>query len=795
MKILGQRSIQTLFSLAFILQVLTPIGIISYLSWKNTENSVEQLVDQLMARVSSRVVSYLHDSLSDAEVILQNNIYALDNKYIQTDTLNRWYPYFFEQIRRSPQIAYVYFGKNNGEYVEIAQAVYLQPPRLRYRVVEPTQIGTLKDFQLSPTGAIKKQVDQSSYDPRKRPWYDTAKQAQQARWSEIYQFSDNPEILGMSLVKSYYDDQQKFQGVLGVDFTLLNLNQILKDFNTVPGSAIFITEPDGKLIANSLDEMPYNQLFQRIQANQLKSPLIRTAAQQVLAKYSLNNRDPLNQGFKFQLDGGLNYGRIFRLQNEQGLNWLVVIVMPEQAFMGQIRQQRQQTAIFILLATLLALATSYALSRWVARPIVQLSRTSQRIAAGDFDAPIPAAQSSQEVNALAQEFTHMRDELQKNQQILESQAHALEDSVQERSLALQQEITARKATNQFLEETLIQLQTTQDQLVRSAKLAALGEMMAAVAHEMNAPLTTIQSMAQRLAGNLTQDFVQLPQMLQALPPPLQHQFFQLLQRAMTTSEDQMTVDPHTVAQLSQILQNAQMAATPAEIAKISRQLGRWGVMDELPHYLPLLQHPLGVPAIAMMHQLTLCGAQLETIDAATNSAAKVVSALRSYSRQSRQEELVPVNVIDNLETALTLYHNRLKKQITLNRLFQPVPPILGAPEELVQVWTNLIQNALYAMSQKGTLTVQTERLEQGVRVTLTDTGGGIPPEIQTRIFEPFFTTKPAGEGNGLGLSVVKRILDRHHALITLQSQSGYTVVQVTFPIVAPSNEITPNEIT
>jgi signal transduction histidine kinase len=787
MKILGQRSIQTLFSLAFILQVIIPIGVISYLSWKNTENSVEALASQLIDRTGNRVKTYIHDALSDAEVILKNNVYALDNQYIQTNNLSRWHPYFLQQIKLSPQIAYVYFGKNNGEYVEISQAAYLSPTRLSYRVVEPGQIGTLKNFHLSPTGTIEKPIEQYFYDPRIRPWYDTGKQTQQARWSEVYQFIENPEILGMSLVKSYYDDQRQFQGVLGVDFTLLNLNQILQDFNTVPGSAIFITETNGKLIANSLNETPYNQLLQRIKADQSKSPLIRTAAQQVLAKYALNSRDPLNQGFKFQLDGKLNYGRILRLQNQQGLNWLVVIVMPERAFMGQILQQRQQTGILIAIASLVALVTSLALGRWVARPIVQLSRTSQRIATGDFDAPIEVVHSSQEVNALAQEFTHMRDELQKNQQILESQARHLEGRVQERTLELQQEIMARKATNQTLENTLTQLQTTQDQLVRSAKLAALGEMMAAVAHEMNAPLTTIQSMAQRLAGNLTQDFAQLPQMVQELPEPLQQQFFQLLQQAMNAS-DQPAADPTATALLSQVLQNSHLSLTPMEIAKMARQLSQWGVADELPNNLALLQHPLGLQAIAMIQHLALCGDQLETIDAATNSAVKVVSALRSYSRQSAQEELVPVDLVDNLETALTLYHNRIKYQITLNRLFQPVPPILGAPEELVQVWTNLIQNALYAMSHQGILTVQTETFEQHVRVTLTDTGAGMPAAIQARIFEPFFTTKPAGEGNGLGLSIVKRIIDRHHGQISLQSQPGQTVVQVTFPIATQSNE-------
>ncbi|VEP11631.1 Sensor protein ZraS (fragment) [Hyella patelloides LEGE 07179] len=116
------------------------------------------------------------------------------------------------------------------------------------------------------------------------------------------------------------------------------------------------------------------------------------------------------------------------------------------------------------------------------------------------------------------------------------------------------------------------------------------------------------------------------------------------------------------------------------------------------------------------------------------------------------------------------------------RQYQPIPKIWCHPDELIQVWTNLIQNAIHAMEQKGTLIITIKQEDDWIKVQITDSGCGIPSEFQDKIFEPFFTTKSAGEGSGLGLHISQKILIKHEGRLEFTSQSGQTTATVWLPI-------------
>jgi signal transduction histidine kinase len=109
-------------------------------------------------------------------------------------------------------------------------------------------------------------------------------------------------------------------------------------------------------------------------------------------------------------------------------------------------------------------------------------------------------------------------------------------------------------------------------------------------------------------------------------------------------------------------------------------------------------------------------------------------------------------------------------------------PIWCYPDELIQVWTNLIHNAIQAMSEQGTLTIRVIQEQQQALVQIIDTGSGIASEISEQIFQPFFTTKSVGEGSGLGLSICKQIVDKHAGDIQVQSQPGETIFSVWLPL-------------
>jgi len=127
---------------------------------------------------------------------------------------------------------------------------------------------------------------------------------------------------------------------------------------------------------------------------------------------------------------------------------------------------------------------------------------------------------------------------------------------------------------------------------------------------------------------------------------------------------------------------------------------------------------------------------------------------------------------EGVETVLTIYQNQIKQGVELVRQYEELPAVHCLPDEINQVWTNLIHNALQAMDRKGTLTVSLRQEGGNALVTIGDTGCGIPEDVREKIFDAFFTTKPAGEGTGLGLDIVRKIVDKHGGRISVDSEVG-----------------------
>ncbi|RLD70295.1 MAG: hypothetical protein DRJ10_20525, partial [Bacteroidetes bacterium] len=155
----------------------------------------------------------------------------------------------------------------------------------------------------------------------------------------------------------------------------------------------------------------------------------------------------------------------------------------------------------------------------------------------------------------------------------------------------------------------------------------------------------------------------------------------------------------------------------------------------------------------------------------------------SYSRHGISESKENANIIEGIETVLTLYNNQLKHGIEVKKNFKTVPEIMCYPDELNQVWTNLIHNSIYAMQEKGKLEIIVSKTDTDIVVKIKDNGKGISDEIQDKVFDAFFTTKPTGEGSGLGLDIVKKIIEKHNGTIDFESKEGDgTEFRVVLPI-------------
>src|SRR5207248_2286867 len=180
---------------------------------------------------------------------------------------------------------------------------------------------------------------------------------------------------------------------------------------------------------------------------------------------------------------------------------------------------------------------------------------------------------------------------------------------------------------------------------------------------------------------------------------------------------------------------------------------------------------------------------LNEIESSASRISDLVRAIKEYTYMD-QAPVQNVDIVKSLETTLTILNYKLKHGVTVQRDYQKIPLLVNSfGSELNQVWTNIIDNAIDAMNGKGELRVRTYKEDDCVVVEIGDNGPGISPEVEAHIFEPFFTTKGVGEGTGLGLDTVQRIVRKHRGDIQVTSKPGDTRFQVWLPLAeAPTDK-------
>ncbi|MBW0435805.1 PAS domain S-box protein [Leptospira yasudae] len=335
-----------------------------------------------------------------------------------------------------------------------------------------------------------------------------------------------------------------------------------------------------------------------------------------------------------------------------------------------------------------------------------------------------------------------------------------------------------------LENTLDNLKKTQSQLIQSEKMAALGQLMAGIAHEINNPIGAVQASNQNIQECLNRFRSLLPGVqiaMGTLNSEMRELSAEFIESAIQSNEHYTGMEQRNRKKaITSVLESKKI---PTRLAvSYADTLVDMGIGELNEKFIPLLLLDQSELILEYSSLESYFFRNTKTVQVAVDRISKILYALKNFSHFDIAGERILASVKDTIETVLTIYHNQLKKGVDLQKDFEDVPPILCYPDDLLHIWTNLIYNSLQAMQFKGAISIRLKRIDGELMVDVKDNGPGIPQEIQEKIFEPFFTTKAPGEGSGLGLDIVKKIVQKHEGRIELESVPGNTSFRIYLPI-------------
>lgn len=451
------------------------------------------------------------------------------------------------------------------------------------------------------------------------------------------------------------------------------------------------------------------------------------------------------------------------------LNWGLLVKIDTDEFEAPIRRFAHISLAVMLGSIGLVLFGVWLANRLVSRPIVHLAQSVTRLEHETLPERLQVS-ARHEVAALVTAFDRLIASVRVHQTELEAR-------VAQRTAELAETNRELQHSNAELAKTLDTLQKTQSQLVESEKLVALGQLIAGVAHEINTPLGSIASSIETLASAY-QEQDRFLILFAGLSSARREAFLELLTLAAAGSSLSLKEKRDLKKDYEKRLAG-RAVPQPRQVADLLSQLPPL----EIERFVPLLEDEKAAETLEHLRQSSHIHRSCQNIRMAADKARKVVFALKSFARYDHTGVKSPTNLRGSIETVLTLYHNQMKQSIDLQTDLPEGPPIPAHADELGQVWMNLVHNALQAMDYRGRLEIRLRQDADWASVRITDSGCGIPEAIRDRIFQPFFTTKPAGEGSGLGLDIVRRIVDKHQGEIRLESTVGVgTSVEVWLPV-------------
>jgi signal transduction histidine kinase/DNA-binding NarL/FixJ family response regulator len=472
----------------FVLQIFAAVGLTGALSLQNGERAVADLAGQLRSEITSRIHDRMSAHVAVPHLVNRLNAEAIARGRLDLADREARERHFFHMIRAFEPVSLTFFGTQDGDFFGARR----RPDGALHVVLEDASTGRASQYhEVDDEGRRVRPAEAfPNFDPRKRPWYQAAEKAGKPTWTGAYRHFIS-KGLAITAAEPVHDRDGKLLGVVGSDFLFLQVNEFLRSLRIGRSGQTFIMERSGELLASSTPDPVFvidGERTERIKATESDSPLIRLTARHLAERFGDLAHAEGGTQLDFTIDGARQFVQVDALRDGRGIDWLIVVVVPEADFMDRIKANTRTTILLCLMALLLATALGYVTSRWIAAPIHRIAAAAGAIAAGDRAQSVPLG-AIRELRALGGSFNDMAERLRASFEALEAKGVAL--------LELNTEL---EATNAELERR-VEARTRALEAAKEAADAAnqaKSDFLASMSHELRTPLNGILGYAQIL---------------------------------------------------------------------------------------------------------------------------------------------------------------------------------------------------------------------------------------------------------------------------------------------------------